>query len=327
VLIRKTIRRAVAGAAASMLAMLSLPSQAAPYPDKAIRLILPSAPGGTTDAMGRVVGEYLGKALGQAVVVENIGGAGQTLGAARVAKSAPDGYTLLFINLGISVQPALYDNLPYDPAKDFAPIGLVADIPFVLVGNKNVPAKDLASLRSYIGSSKNPVTIATVGRGSATQLCASALTQAMHLNVTEVPYRGVGPAISDMLGGHVDLLCDLTASSVGYISSGSVSAYAVSSEKRVDSIPTVPTFHEGGVAGLDLMAWHGLFAPAGTPQEVVQKLSQALQAALKDPAFVQRIRDFGGEPVPVALAQPAPLAEKLGAEISRWKQVIPRTAQ
>jgi tripartite-type tricarboxylate transporter receptor subunit TctC len=291
------------------------------YPTKTITMILPSAPGGTTDVLGRMLAEKMGAALNQQIVIENVSGAGQTLGAARVAKARGDGYTLLFINMGIATQPALYRKLPFHPITDLEPVGLVIDVPYTLVSRKNFPANDFKELAAYVKNNKN-TTIATVGLGSATHLCAAMMMKEMGVELSQISYRGAGPALNDLVGGHIDLLCDMTPSTMSYIKSGTLKVYGVTSKERVPSIGDVPTLNEAGLTNFEIAAWHALFAPKGTPTAITNKVSVALQKALQDPYIKQRVADLGGSTVSQDRAKPEALRAHLKAEVERWDPIL-----
>ena len=292
------------------------------YPAQAITTIVPFSAGGSTDTIGRLIAEPMTRQLGQQVIVENIGGAGGTLGAGRAARATPDGYTLLLHHIGLASSVGLYRKLPYDTATAFAPIGLVTDVPMTIVARADFPANSIGELLDYIRANKDQVIFAHAGVGSVSHLCGLLLMQALGTKMTSVGYKGSGPAMTDLLGGQVDMTCDQTTNTMGHIRSGKIKAYAVTTKERLSSLPDLPTLDEAGLEGFEVTAWHGLYAPKGTPQEVVDKLVAALQMALKDPKVVERFADLGTEPVPQERATPAALEQHLQAEIVKWKPII-----
>ena len=292
------------------------------YPAKVITIIVPFAAGGPTDTVTRLVAQSMGKTLGQQIIVENVGGAGGTIGATRGAKAAPDGYTLLLHHIGMSTAPALYRKLPYDATKDFEPIGLITDVPMTLVAKKDFPAKDLRELIAYVKTNKDKVSYANAGLGAASHLCGMLFMSAIETDLTTVPYKGTGPAMNDLLGGQVDFMCDQTTNTTSQIKAGKIKVYGVTTSKRVPSLPEVPTLHEAGLKNFEVAIWHGLYAPKGTPKAIVDKLAAALQDALKDPLIKTRFAELGTEPVSVERARPDALRTHLKAELDRWAPVI-----
>ena len=317
-------RSILAAAAASVLgaASASTAASAQAYPERPITVVVPFAAGGPTDTVARLVAEPMGKMLGQQVIVENVGGAGGTLGAGRVAKADPDGYTLLLHHIGQATSASLYRKLPYDPATAFAPIGLVTDVPMTLVGRSDLEPADVGALLAFLKENGDAVTLANAGVGSASHLCGMLLMAALDVPLTTVPYKGTGPAMTDLLGGQVDLMCDQTTNTSGQIRSGKVKGYAVTTAQPVKSLPDLPTLASSGLPGFEVAVWHGLYAPKGTPPEIVDKLAAALQAAVKDPKVAERMADLGTEPVAPDRATPAALDRQLQAEIAKWKPII-----
>lgn len=292
------------------------------YPSKTINLVVPAAPGGSLDALARLLADAMGKVLKQQIVVENIGGAGTTIGTARVARSPGDGYTILINNVGQSIVPSLYRQLPYNVITDFEPIGLVADLPMSVVARKDLPAKDFKEMLAYIKTRKEKVSWANAGLGSSTHLCGLLFMNAIGIDLTAVPYKGGGPALIDLAGGHVDFLCDMTASTLGHIKAGTIKAYGVTSKTRVASLPDVPTLNEAGLPGFEIVVWNGLWVPKGTPLPVIGKLSAALQQALTSPLIKQRFAEFGTELVPQDQATPEALRVRLKSEIDKWGPIV-----
>jgi tripartite-type tricarboxylate transporter receptor subunit TctC len=314
-------------AAAIALACAALGAQAQNYPTKTITMIVPFAAGGPTDTVARLVAQSMGTTLKQQIIVENVGGAGGTIGAARVAKSAPDGYTIFLHHIGQSTAPALYRKLSYNAIDSFEPIGLVTDVPMTLIARANFPAKDFKELLAYVKANKEKVTYANAGLGSASHLCGMLFQTAIGVDLTTVPYKGTGPAMNDMLGGQVDIMCDQTTNTTSQIKGGKVKVYGVTTKTRLASMPNVPTMSEAGLPGFEVAVWHGLYAPKGTPKPIVDQLSSALRVALKDPSVKQRFADLGTEPVAENRARPEALRAHLKSEIDRWGPIITKAGQ
>lgn len=313
-------------AAATMLALAS-GVQAQTYPDRPITVVVPFAAGGPTDTVTRLVAEAMSKDLGQQIVVENVGGAGGTLGAARVAKADPDGYTLLLHHIGMATSATLYRKLPYDTLQAFDYVGLVTDVPMTIVARKDFEPADIKSLLDYVKANKDKVTLANAGIGAASHLCGMMFMSAIQTPLVTVPYKGTGPAMTDLLGGQVDMMCDQTTNTTKQIKAGTIKAYAVTSPKRLDVLPDLPTAEEAGLAGFQVGIWHGIYAPKGTPAEITERLSKSLQLALKDANVAARFAELGTAPSTDAEATPAALKTKLESEIARWKPVIEAAGQ
>jgi tripartite-type tricarboxylate transporter receptor subunit TctC len=292
------------------------------YPNKVVRIIVPFAAGGPTDTVARLLGQAMGADLKQTVIVENVAGAGGTVGAGRVARADPDGYTLFLHHIGQSTAPALYRKLPYHAVDDFAPIGLVTDVPMTLVARGNFPAKDMKELVTYVKANKDKVTYANAGLGAASHLCGMLFMTAIDTDLTTVPYKGTGPAMNDLLGGKVDIMCDQTTNTTSQIKAGKIKVYAVTTKKRVPSLPDVPTAAEAGLPTFEVSVWHGLYAPKGTPKAIIDRLDAALKVALKDPTLKQRFADLGTEPVAESQATPEALNAHLKAQIALWGPII-----
>ncbi|MFZ1425426.1 MAG: tripartite tricarboxylate transporter substrate-binding protein [Geminicoccaceae bacterium] len=246
--------------AAALLAGTAFTARA-DYPERAITMIVPFAAGGPTDTVGRLVAESMTKALGQQVIVENVGGAGGTLGVARVARADADGYTLLMYHIGQATSGALYRKLAYDPLADFAPVGRVTDVPMTLIARTDLEPATAQELIAYVREQKEALTLANAGPGSSSHLCGMLLMSALGVPLTTVPYKGTAPAMTDMLGGQIDLMCDQTTNTTGQIKAGKVKAYAVTTADRVAALPDLPTLQEAGLAGFEMSVWHGLWAP------------------------------------------------------------------
>lgn len=293
-----------------------------PYPSKIITIIVPFSAGGPTDTVARLLAQAMSTTLKAQIIVENVAGAGGTLGPARVAKSDPDGYTLILHHIGMSTAPALYKKLPYNPLTDFAHIGLINEVPMTLVAKKDFPAKDLKELITYVKANKDKVNYANAGLGAASHLCGMLFMSAIQTELTTIPYKGTGPAMNDLLGGQVDFMCDQTTNTTSQIKGGKIKVYGVTTKKRVASLPDVPTMHEAGLPNFEVSVWHALYAPKGTPKDIVDKLSKAMQEALTDKTLIARFAELGTEPVEKNRATPAALHAHLKAEIEKWGPII-----
>jgi tripartite-type tricarboxylate transporter receptor subunit TctC len=292
------------------------------YPTKVITMVVPYAAGGPTDTVARLLAQPMGATLKQQIIVENVLGAGGTIAANRVAHATPDGYTIFIHHIGHSTAPALYRKLPYDAITDFEPIGLVNEVPMTLVAKKDFPAKDLKELIAYVKANKEKINLANAGLGAASHLCGMLFMSAIQTDLTTVPYNGTGPAMNDLLGGQVDIMCDQTTNTTSQIKAEKIKVYGVTTKKRVPSLPNVPTMDEAGLKGFEVSVWHALYAPKGTPKPVIDALTKALQVALKDDNVKLRFAELGTEPVAENRATPAALREHLKAEIDKWGPII-----
>ncbi|OON62834.1 hypothetical protein B0920_05210 [Massilia sp. KIM] len=297
-------------------------AQAQGYPTKTITMIVPFAAGGPTDTVARLVAQSMGNTLKQQIIIENVGGAGGTIGAARVAKAAPDGYTIFLHHIGHSTAPSLYRKLSYNAQNDFETIGLVTDVPMTLVARKDFPAKDFKELLAYVKANKDKVTYAHAGLGSASHLCGMLLQTAIGVDLTTVAYKGTGPAMNDLLGGQVDIMCDQTTNTTSQIKGGKIKVYGVTTKAPLAALPGVPTLASSGLPNFEVAVWHGMYAPKGTPKQVIDTLSNALRGALKDPTVKQRFADLGTEPVADERARPEALRAHVKSEIDRWGPII-----
>ncbi len=309
-------------AAAAIYAIGVTGAAAQGYPTRNITMVIPFAAGGPTDTVGRLIAEAMSKSLGQTVVVENVAGAGGTRASGQVAKAPADGYQILLHHIGMSTAPTLYRKLPFNVTSDFETIGLVTDAPMSLIAKPTMEAKNFAEVLAYVKKEKDKVNYGNAGVGSASHLCGMLLMSTMGVQLNTIPYNGTGPAMTDLLGGQIDLMCDQTTNTTSQIKGGKVKAYGVTTKIRVKSLPELPTLDEAGLKGFEVAVWHGLYAPKGTPADVVAKITGALQAALKDQKVIDRFADLGTEPVPQAEATPAAHKKKLESEIARWRPLI-----
>lgn len=316
----KPIRIALA---ALLLATVTHGAQAqTTYPDKPITIIVPAAAGGPSDTVARLVAQSMSKTLGQQVLIENMGGAGGSLGAATVAQAEPDGYRLLLYHIGVATFAALYPNLTYKPIEDFSSVGLITEVPMTVVGRKDLEPKTFSDLLAYLTANGPAVTFGTAGTGAVSHLCGMLIQDATKSEMTLVPYKGMGPAMTDLIGGRIDLACDQTTNTVTQIKANEVKPYAVTTKARIAVLPDVPTVDESGVKGFELSAWHALWAPRGTPEDVRAKLSDALKVALKDAIVIERMAGLGTTPVSEDQATPAALDLKFKAEVERLTALI-----
>jgi tripartite-type tricarboxylate transporter receptor subunit TctC len=302
----------------------------ADYPEKPITIVVPFAAGGPTDKVARDLGEVLRKGLNnQTVVIENVGGAGGTLGAAKVAKAAPDGYTLLLHHIGMATSPALYRKLPYDTMNDFEYIGMINEVPMTLVGRATLPANNFAELRTWINNNKGKINLANAGLGAASHLCGLLLQQSMGVDMTTVPYKGTAPAMTDLLGGQVDIMCDQTTNTTQQIESGKIKAYAVTTTKPLTTpaLAKLPTLDASGLKGFNVTIWHALYAPKGTPKAALDKVNAALRSALKDSDFIKREEALGAVVITDNRVGGAEHKKFVEAEIAKWGPVIKAAGQ
>jgi len=302
---------------------------AAAYPDKPITIVVPFAAGGPTDKVARDLGEALRKHLPQTIIIENLGGAGGTLGATKVAKAAPDGYTLLLYHVGMATAPALYRKLPYKPLEDFEYLGLINEVPMTLVGRSTLPATNYAELVKWIEANKGKVNLANAGLGAASHLCGLLFQQALKMDMTTVPYKGTAPAMTDLLGGQVDIMCDQTTNTTQQIESGKIKVFGVTSTKRLTTpaLAKVPTLDEAGLKGFNVSIWHVLYAPKGTPKAVLDQLNTALRAALTDPEFIKREEALGAVVVTDGRLSPVDHKKFVEAEINKLGVAIKAAGQ
>ena len=291
------------------------------YPTHPVTLMVPFAPG-PTDTVARVIAQSMSKPLGQTIIIENRPSAGGILAPELVKNAKPDGYTILIHHIGMATTPFLYRQLRFDPLKDFEYIGLINDVPMTLLGKQQLPPKDFKELLTYIKANKDKVSLANAGIGAASHLCGMLFMSAIQTDILTVPYKGTGPAMNDLLGGQVDLLCDQTTNTTSQIKGGKVKVYGVTTKARVPSLPEIPTLDQQGLKGFEVSIWHGLYAPKGTPKAAMDKLVAALQAGVKDEEVKKRFADLGATTYPPEKATPAALQTMVKAEMDKWGPLI-----
>lgn len=311
------------------LTALTATAALAEYPEKPITIVVPFAAGGPTDKVARDFAEGLRKQLGKPIIIENAGGAGGTLGATKVAKAANDGYTILLTHIGMATSPALYRNLQYKTLEDFEYLGLINEVPMTLVGRSTLAANNYAELNTWIQANKGKINLAHAGVGSASHLCGLLFQSTLKVEMVAVPYKGTGPAMTDLLGGQVDIMCDQTTNTMGQAEGGKIKFYAVSTAKRLSmpALAKLPTLDESGLKGFNVTIWHGLYAPKGTPKPVVDKLNAALKATLKDPAFIKSEEAMAAVVVTDNRVNGAEHKKFVEAEINKWTPVIRANVQ
>jgi tripartite-type tricarboxylate transporter receptor subunit TctC len=300
------------------------------YPEKTVTIVVPFAAGGPTDKVARDFAEAVRKPLGNAtIVIDNVAGAGGTLGAAKVAKASPDGYTFLLTHIGMATAPALYRNLQFKPLEDFEYLGLINEVPMTLVSRPTLAANNYAELVSWVNANKGKINIANAGLGSASHLCGMLLQATLKADMTPVPYKGTAPAMNDLLGGQVDIMCDQTTNTTGQIEGGKIKAFAVTTTKRltIPSLAKLPTLDEAGLKGFNVTIWHALYAPKGTPKAVIDKVNAALKVALKDATFIKNQESLGAVVTADARVNPAEHKKFVSDEIAKWSPVIKANGQ
>jgi len=292
---------------------------------KPITIVVPFAAGGPTDRVARDLAEAMRKPLGGvSILVDNAAGAGGTIGANKVAKASPDGHTLFLHHIGMATSPALYRKLPYSTENDFEYLGMVNEVPMTLIGRPSLPANNYKELASWINANKGKINLGNAGLGAASHLCGLMFQNALGIDMTTVPYKGTAPAITDLIGGQIDLLCDQTTNTTSQIEGKKVKAFAVTTAKRLTTpaLKDLPTLQESGLKDFNVSIWHGLYAPKGTPADVLTKLNTALKAALKDPEFIKKQEGLGAVVVTDKRVEPAEHKKFVLAEIAKWGPVI-----
>lgn len=306
--------------------VLASGAQATDFPAKGknVTIVVPFSAGGPTDRVARDLAEALRKSLGATVVVDNAAGAGSSIGTARVARATPDGYTLLLNHIGMATMPSLYRKLAFSVPNDFEYLGIVNDVPMTLIGRPNLPANNYKELSGWIAQNKGKINLGNAGLGSASHLCGLMYQSALKLDMTVVPYKGTAPAITDLIGGQIDLLCDQTTNTTSQIEGQKVKAYAVTTTQRLQtaSLKALPTLAESGLKDFQVTIWHGLYAPKGTPADVLAKINTALKTALKDPDFIKKQEGLGAVVATDQRIEPAEHKKFVQAEIDKWGVVI-----
>ena len=321
-------------AAALLLGSMAVSSAfAQAYPAKPVTMIVPFTAGGPTDTVARSLAQAMGKTLGQTVIVENVGGAGGTVGAGRVKNAQADGHTILLHHIGMSTAPALYRKLAYNPLTDFESLALTVDVPMTIVSRSDLAAKDFNELLSYIKANGSKINYANAGIGAASHLCGLLFMSTIDVDMTTVPFKGTADVVNALLAKQVDLTCDQTTNTTGQIAANQadptkgLKVYAVTSAKRVPTLPKVPTLQESGLKGFEVGVWHGVYAPKGTPKAAIDKLVASIQAGLKDPDFAKRMGELGATVYGNDKANPAAHSAHLKAEIDKWGPIIKKAGQ
>lgn len=305
-----------------LLVLAGAAAHAQSFPARTVTLVVPFAAGGPTDVVARTLAQSMARTLGQSVVVENKVGAGGTIAAGYVAKATPDGYTIFLHHNGMATSTALYRKLAYNPLADFEYIGQVADVPMTLLARRDLPPDSLGDLVTYVKANREKINLANAGLGAVSQLCGMLFMQAIGTELTTVPFQGTGPAMTALLGGQVDILCDQTTQTIPHIKSQKVKFYGVTTRSRIAALPEAPTLAEQGLRDFEVVVWHGLYAPKGTSREALERLNGALRSALKDPVVATRLAELGAQVVPEAKQTPAGLRDWLKSEIEKWGPVI-----
>jgi tripartite-type tricarboxylate transporter receptor subunit TctC len=315
-------RRSLLALGTTVLAALAsgMPAGAQQFPERAVTLVVPFSAGGSTDVVARIIAQKMSDGLGQQVIVENVGGAGGSLGAGRVARSEPDGYTILMATVAThALNPLILKSKPYDAEKDFAPISLLVIVPNVLVVNPELPAKNVEELLALLKAKPEDYSYASSGNGTPLHLSGELFKMMGGVSMQHVPYKGSGPALNDVIGNQVPIMFDNLPSSSSHIKAGTLRALAVTTKERAASFPDVPTVAESGIPGYETYTWNALFAPAGTPPEIVAKLNEAANAAMKDPAVIERMKEFSAT---IVGSTPEELGKHVSAELAKWKPIV-----
>lgn len=315
----KRIGLLIAGVMSFCVYGMGLEAAAQNYPTRPIRLVVPFGAGGGTDNLARIIEPTISKALGQPLIIDNRPGAGSVIGMDAVAKSAPDGYTLVMTDTSIAINPSLQKNMPYDTLKDFEPVSLLATAPVILVAHAKVPAKTVQEFVAHAKANPGKLNYASGGNGASTHLGGELLKLVAGIDVVHVPYKGTGPAMNDLIGGHVDVMFSGISSARPHLDAGALRGLAVSGDKRNSAVPEVPTFAEAGLGGVTASTYWGVLAPKGTPKEIVDRVSAEFAKAMRDPEIIARIGQLGYLPIG---GGPADYAENLRSEIKKWGEVV-----
>lgn len=312
----------LAGLAVAALIALPAAAWAQPYPTKPITMIVPFAAGGPSDTLGRLTAEHLGRTLGQQVIVENVGGAGGTIGTERAARATPDGYTIFQHHGALTAAPALYSHLKYDTKTAFEYIGLINTGPMVLTSRKTLETATARDLLAHVKQGNDKVTVAHAGVGSNSYMCALMIIQSTAARPGLVPYRGTGPAMQDLVSGQVDILCDQATTATPQILAGTIKPYLVTSKQRLDALKDVPSYVEAGIANFEMTIWNGLYAPKGTPKPVLDRLHDALQKFIDDPKIIERFAATGTVPFGKDMRSPEVHRKHVEAELVRYAEMV-----
>src|SRR3990167_587084 len=306
-------------------ALAAIGAHAQSYPSKPISIVVPFTAGGPTDRVARDLAEAMRKPLGGvSIIIDNVAGAGSSIGSNKVAKAAPDGYTLLVNHIAMGTMPSLLRNMPFKVESDFEYVGMINDVPMTLIGRPTLPAQNYKDLSGWIAQNKGKINLGNAGIGSASHLCGLLFQNAVATDMTTVPYKGTAPAMTDLMGGKIDLMCDQTTNTTQQIEGKKVIAYAVCSSDLLTTpaLKSLTTLQESGLKGFEVTIWHGIYAPKGTPADVLAKLNTALKAALKDPDFIKKQEALGAVVVTDKRVEPAEHKKFVAAEIAKWSPVI-----
>lgn len=306
-------------------AVAAVGAHAQDYPAKPISIVVPFAAGGPTDRVARDLAEAMRKPLGGvSIIIDNVAGAGSSIGTNKVAKAAPDGYTLLVNHIAMGTMPSLLRNMPFKVESDFEYVGMINDVPMTLIGRPTLPAQNYKDLSAWIAQNKGKINLGNAGIGSASHLCGLLFQNAVATDMTTVPYKGTAPAMTDLMGGQIDLMCDQTTNTTQQIEGKKVIAYAVTTSKPLTTpaLKSLPTLQDSGLKGFEVTIWHGIYAPKGTPADVLAKLNAALKTALKDPDFIKKQEALGAVVITDKRVEPAEHKKFVAAEIAKWSPVI-----
>ena len=306
-------------------AMAAVGAQAQDFPSKPISIVVPFAAGGPTDRVARDLAEAMRKPLGGvSIIIDNVAGAGSSIGSNKVAKAAPDGYTLLVNHIAMGTMPSLLRNMPFKVESDFEYVGMINDVPMTLIGRPTLPAQNYKDLSGWIAQNKGKINLGNAGIGSASHLCGLLFQNAVATDMTTIPYKGTAPAMTDLMGGQIDLMCDQTTNTTQQIEGKKVIAYAVTTSKPLTTpaLKSLPTLQDSGLKGFEVTIWHGIYAPKGTPADVLTKLNAALKTALKDPEFIKKQEALGAVVITDKRVEPAEHKKFVAAKIAKWSPVI-----
>ena len=309
----------------ALTALFSVVGYAQTYPSKPISLVVPFVAGGPTDRVARDLAEAMRKPLGDvSIIIENVLGAGSSIGANKVAKAAPDGYTIMLNHIAMATMPNLLRNMPFKIDSDFEYLGMINEVPMTVISKPTLPAKNYKELVAWLNQNKGKINLGNAGVGSASHLCGLMLQNALQIDMAAIPYKGTAPALTDLIGGQIDILCDQTTNTSPQIEAKKVNVYGVTTSKRLTTavLKDVPTLQESGLKGFDVSIWHGLYAPKGTPADVIAKLNNALKVALKDPDFIKKQEALGAVIITDKRVEPAEHKKFVTSEIAKWGPVI-----